>query len=1010
MDTTRIRTVRGASLGLILLVSVLMIGAVFVPHGTNASTPGAPHAALAAVATVHPAQTVAPAHAAHPASGGRALTTSVVNSPTGVSYGMTAADPAAQSIFSVSSDYDYTSGSNFLSEYNLTTGAPIGTPVQLVDPAAAAAWGIAYDPVQNTLFIAFQNSTGGFVLVVNAATMAVVANLSTFPADPYFTPSYVMFDPSTDQVFVENWTNLDTAIINTTTNTVSQVIFITGCTYCYPEGFIDVWTNDYILLPSDTNYLPAINTSLDGAAVGLTYGADTSFYSGPGVLDNYSGLIWISNESYAGDVAVFYTDGTFYFDLAGPGPNYANAAAYNWQDDLVVFSDYNGSVGGGDELWSYFDLFGVLWQHVQNPTALYDNGDYFTTLESVTEGANAYLVTGGPGNATWLLTLDQITGNYSWSVNYPSSPIWSAYVVADPVHDRYYVLSEGPAVLSAYNDTTNVLVWSDNLGSNLANDYEFVAAVDTEQGYIYVSDTSTLVTVYSAATGTFVTSMTFAMPILTIVVDPVHHLLYAAQSSGYNVYEVDILANADTLDFTLVGATYPCGETAVPATDEVAVVSCSTGSNSTVTLYSGATGNPLGNFSVWGYTVYGLQMAVDTAGNLYVPLEYYNVVTVYNTNTQEYVGNWTTGSFQPYGVAVDKTDGIVLLTGDYSTSELMVLNASTGAVTSTIGLPSPSYGLPTFSNDTGTFFSPLFYTGQTAVTKLVPLPTVPGGLTASAGNTTAALTWTASTGASGYPVTGYNVLWSTAAIGPWTAGPSATGLSATVSGLTDGTTYYFVVEATSSAGNSPVTASKSATPLGVPYPPQTLTLSVGSSSSLNASWTAPAHMDGAAVTNYTVDYSSAAAGPWTAKSAGTSTTFEISGLTASTTYYVKVVAWNSVGQSNPSTPASAATKSSGGGGGGGGGGSTSSSSVAGLSTLDLAILVIVILAVIGAIVGVMMMRRKRGGSPPTGPAATPPGAWTPPPGQWSPPPSGGPAPPPAPPSGGPPTGPPPGAQ
>src|ERR1039458_1804021 len=72
-------------------------------------------------------------------------------------------------------------------------------------------------------------------------------------------------------------------------------------------------------------------------------------------------------------------------------------------------------------------------------------------------------------------------------------------------------------------------------------------------------------------------------------------------------------------------------------------------------------------------------------------------------------------------------------------------------------------------------------------------PSVPAGLTATAGDTQISLYWNTSSGA-----TSYSVKRSTAHGGPYTqiGAPSATNYTDT--GLTDGTTYYYVVSAVNS--------------------------------------------------------------------------------------------------------------------------------------------------------------------------------------------------------------------
>ena len=95
--------------------------------------------------------------------------------------------------------------------------------------------------------------------------------------------------------------------------------------------------------------------------------------------------------------------------------------------------------------------------------------------------------------------------------------------------------------------------------------------------------------------------------------------------------------------------------------------------------------------------------------------------------------------------------------------------------------------------------APLGTSQQSTELETMTVPAAPTGLSAMAGNATASLTWTAVTGA-----TSYNVYQGTAAGGE-NATPVQTGISgvtATVSGLTNGTTYYFTVAAVDAGGAS----------------------------------------------------------------------------------------------------------------------------------------------------------------------------------------------------------------
>jgi len=87
-------------------------------------------------------------------------------------------------------------------------------------------------------------------------------------------------------------------------------------------------------------------------------------------------------------------------------------------------------------------------------------------------------------------------------------------------------------------------------------------------------------------------------------------------------------------------------------------------------------------------------------------------------------------------------------------------------------------------------------------------PAAPTGLQATAGNAQVSLTWTTSTGA-----TSYHVKRSTTSGGPYTqvAAPATT--SDADVGLTNGTTYYYVVSALNAAGESADSSQASATPV-----------------------------------------------------------------------------------------------------------------------------------------------------------------------------------------------------
>lgn len=178
-------------------------------------------------------------------------------------------------------------------------------------------------------------------------------------------------------------------------------------------------------------------------------------------------------------------------------------------------------------------------------------------------------------------------------------------------------------------------------------------------------------------------------------------------------------------------------------------------------------------------------------------------------------------------------------------------------------------------------------------------PAAPTSLGAAAGNAQVSLTWTASAGASGYYVKRSTTSGSEAQIA------TASTSNYTDTGLTNGTTYYYVVSAYNSYGqssNSNEVSVTPAAPVTAPAAPAGVE-ATASDTEVSLTWTAST-----GATSYHVKRSTTNGAGYTQIAAPTATNYTDTGLTDGTTYYYVVSALNSAGESGNSAQVSATPK------------------------------------------------------------------------------------------------------
>jgi fibronectin type 3 domain-containing protein len=567
----------------------------------------------------------------------------------------------------------------------------------------------------------------------------------------------------------------------------------------------------------------------------------------------------------------------------------------------------------------------------------------------------AVVVAGSPAPAAYLrldetgdVTAADASGN-GWNGTLLNSPVWTAGKINNGLllaaaSSQYATLPSG--LMSAFNDftisawvkMTTLANWARlfDFGTGTTN-YMFLAprfsTANTMRFAIRtpsvseqtITSTTALPTVgtwmhvavtLSGATGTLYLNGVSVGTNTAMTLKPSSLGITTLNYLGRSQFSADPYLNGEVDEFQIYGRALSSTEIATLAAPPAAPAGFGvTPGDARVTLawnaVTGATGYNVKRSTVSGGP-YATVATVTSTGYADTGLTngttyYYVVTSVKNVaesaNATQASATPIAPPVAPTGLSATPSDTQVTLgwtAVDTATSYVVKRATSAAGPYATIasGVINPFYADAGLTNGATYYYvvSAVNGSGESAVSApvsvrpLPPVPAAPTGLSATAGDARVVLAWSASAGA-----TAYNVKRATASGGPYVTVATVTGTGYSDTGVTNGTTYYYIVTASNLGGESATGASASGSPLPPPAAPTGLT-ATPDYHQITLTWNASA-----TATGYAVKRASGGANYVTVATGVTATQYTDTGLTPGSTYDYVVVASNSVGSSPDSS-------------------------------------------------------------------------------------------------------------
>ena len=445
--------------------------------------------------------------------------------------------------------------------------------------------------------------------------------------------------------------------------------------------------------------------------------------------------------------------------------------------------------------------------------------------------------------AVFALPLTDMASAASPTVSVGRNPIG---VAVNPSTNTVYVANFSDGSVSVVDGSTNTVTSTVSVGS-----YPAGVAVNPATNTVYVANYfSNSVSVINGSTNTVTSTVSVGRNPYAVAVNPSTNTVYVANQNDNSMSVIDGLTNTVTSTVSVGNGPYA-----------VAV-------------------NPSTN------TVY-----VSNSGD--------NSMSVIDGLTNTVTSTVSVGN-GPSGVAVNPSTNTVYV-ANYSGNSMLVIDGSTNTVTSTVSVRSGPNGVAVNPSTNTIYVTNSGGNSMSVINGGGRLPQAPSIVSSSAGNSSVSVAWTAPS-AGDAPILFYAIA-ANPPVGPAiTTSVLASQLSATITGLTNSTTYSVTVTAVSSLGAGSPSSPASLTPTAVLPGAPTISSSSAGNSSASVAWSTPAAGD-APIFFYKLVATVGSSTVTTLYDASTNSA-TLNGLTNGTAYSLTVTAISSLGAGQASDPVS----------------------------------------------------------------------------------------------------------